>query len=95
MFFMGTTMTSTIIIADRLEGVWDRSIVAGVTVTEIMLTHFLTQFFLIILQVVECIVIIFVIFQYETIGSMYLIIFMTILQGLSGMCFGKRKRNNS
>lgn len=93
MFFMGTTMTSTIIITDRLEGVWDRSIVAGVTATEIMLTHFITQFILLIIQVIECIVIIFVIFRYESIGSMYLIIFMTVLQGLSGMCFGKHKIN--
>jgi len=29
-FFLATSLTSTILIAERDEGVWDRSIVAGV-----------------------------------------------------------------
>lgn len=85
---MGTTMTSTIIISDRMEGVWDRSIVAGVTTIEIMLTHLITQFVLILLQVVEVFFIFFVIFKFEYIGSLWSAIFITILQGLAGMCFG-------
>lgn len=85
---MGTTMTSTIIISDRMEGVWDRSIVGGVTTIEIMLTHLITQFILIVMQVIEVYIILFLLFKYEFIGSLVTMIFMTILQGLSGMCFG-------
>lgn len=40
---MGGIMTSQIIISDRHDGVWDRSIVAGVTALEITLTHFALQ----------------------------------------------------
>jgi len=29
-FFLATSLTSTILITERNEGVWDRSIVAGV-----------------------------------------------------------------
>lgn len=89
MFFMGTTMTSTIIISDRMEGVWDRSIVAGVTSSEILLTHLITQFILILIQVVEVMVIAFGIYRLNCSGNFGILILMTTLEGLCGMCFGK------
>ncbi|KRT81367.1 hypothetical protein AMK59_5794, partial [Oryctes borbonicus] len=88
MFFMGTIMTSTIIITDRLEGVWDRSIVAGVSSFEILLTHFATQILIIILQVIEIMVLTFVIYRTEYVGSLALITCLLALEGLCGMCFG-------
>lgn len=91
MFFLGTTITSTIIITDRLEGVWDRSIVAGVTSMEILITHFLLQMFLIFLQMIEIVVITFGFYGLEYMGSIFAIVVIVALQGLCGMSYGKWK----
>ncbi|XP_022905337.1 ABC transporter G family member 20-like [Onthophagus taurus] len=88
MFFLGTTMTSSIMIQDRLEGVWDRSIVAGVSSVEIVLTHFITQFIIICIQVIEVMIITFLFYKIEYVGNIALITFMVVLQGVCGMVFG-------
>lgn len=92
MFFLGTTITSTIIITDRLEGVWDRSIVAGVTSLEILITHFLLQMFVIFLQMIEVVVITFGFYGMEYLGSIFAIVIIVALQGLCGMSYGKLKK---
>lgn len=89
MFFMGATNTSSIIITDRLEGVWDRSIVAGVSSLEILLTHFVTQFLLIVIQTGIILIVTFAIYQTEFIGNFATIIVIILLQGGCGMAFGK------
>lgn len=88
MFFLGATLTSTIIVTDRQEGVWDRSIVAGVTSLEIVVTHFATQFCLVVLQTCELIVLTFVIYDKDFEGDMWLIFLFTLFQGVVGMVFG-------
>ncbi|XP_018326204.2 ABC transporter G family member 20-like [Agrilus planipennis] len=87
-FFLGTTNTSTIIISDRLEGVWDRSIVAGVTSAEILLTHFVTQLLIIIFQSALIMVLTFAIFKYTSEGSLVVITVLIFLQGLCGISYG-------
>lgn len=88
MFFMGATNTSSIIITDRLEGVWDRSIVAGVSSLEILITHFVTQFLLIVIQTGIILIVTFAIYQTEFIGNFATIIVIILLQGGCGMAFG-------
>ncbi|XP_074031882.1 uncharacterized protein [Leptinotarsa decemlineata] len=88
MFFMGAIMTSQIIITDRHDGVWDRSIVAGVTSIEITLTHLVLQATIIVVQTLELVLIVYVIFQQEYLGSMWLIYFMVYMQGVCGMAYG-------
>ncbi|KAI7815043.1 ABC subfamily G member 21 [Rhyzopertha dominica] len=88
MFFLGTTLTSTIIITDRLEGVWDRSIVAGVTSSEILLTHFVVQMALILIQMLESVIITFGIYGMEYVGNITTIALILGLQGLCGMSYG-------
>ncbi|XP_017786452.1 PREDICTED: ABC transporter G family member 23-like [Nicrophorus vespilloides] len=88
MFFLGTTLTSTIIVTDRLEGVWDRSIVAGVTSLEIVLTHFMSQFVLVFIQTTELVILTFLVFGIDYIGQMWIIFLCVLLQGLTGMVFG-------
>lgn len=88
LFFMGSTMTSQIIITDRREGVWDRSIVAGVTSLEITLTHFLLQAGVMFVQTIEVLVMIFGLYQYPFIGNWILIIFMAYWVGICGMAYG-------
>lgn len=92
---MGTTMTSTIIITDRLEGVWERSIVAGVSSFEILLTHFATQMIIVAIQVIEVIILTFAVYKMEYVGSIALICCFIALEGLCGMCFGIFKISGS
>nr|XP_022905336.1 ABC transporter G family member 20-like isoform X2 [Onthophagus taurus] len=87
-YFLTTTMTYSVIIQDRSEGVWDRSIVAGVTSAEIILTHFMTQSFIVCFQVIEVVIIAFVVYQIEYVGNLFLIALMIFLQGIGGMVCG-------
>ncbi|KAK9889742.1 hypothetical protein WA026_007124 [Henosepilachna vigintioctopunctata] len=86
--YLATMLTSQIIIAERLGGVWDRSAVAGVTPVEIILTHFLLQFCVVLVQSAELYIISFVFFEVPMTGSVYIAILMAVLQGIAGMCYG-------
>ncbi|KAL4708562.1 hypothetical protein ACJJTC_014170 [Scirpophaga incertulas] len=50
-FFLPAVVTSTLMIGDRLEGVWERSCVAGVRAREMLAVHVALQAAVIVLQV--------------------------------------------
>ncbi|CAH1102722.1 unnamed protein product [Psylliodes chrysocephalus] len=87
-FFLGAVMTSQIIITDRHDGVWDRSIVAGVTSMEITLSHFILQLALCVIQTIELMFCTFVLYQLEYIGSLSLMFLLVFSQGVCGMAYG-------
>lgn len=87
-FFMGAIMTSQIIITDRHDGVWDRSIVAGVTSLEITITHFVLQACVLLVQVLEMLIMVYAVARQDYVGYMWLIYFIVYLQGLCGMSYG-------
>lgn len=89
LFFMGAMMTSQIIITDRKEGVWDRSIVAGVTSLEITITHFILQAVLMVIQSSEILIMMFFVFQHTYVGNPVLIFLLSYLSGVCGMAYGK------
>lgn len=86
---MGAILTSQIIITDRCEGVWDRSIVAGVSSIEITLTHFALQACIVVLHTVELLVLTFNIFKMDYNGEMWVMGIILYIQGLCGMSYGK------
>ncbi|XP_044267238.1 ABC transporter G family member 20-like [Tribolium madens] len=88
MFFLMTLMTSQIIVTDRSEGLWDRSIIAGVSSLEISLTHFIFQIGIVLIYTVITLTITFAIFKIPNIGSMWIITLITFFQGLTGVGFG-------
>ncbi|XP_011506261.1 PREDICTED: ABC transporter G family member 20 [Ceratosolen solmsi marchali] len=87
-FFLATAVSSSIIIADRAEGVWDRSLVQGVATAEILFSHILTQFLMIIIQVTVVLCISFLQFQLPCKGSITAVIVLVLLTGICGMCYG-------
>lgn len=87
-FFLACLMTSQIIITDRLDGVWDRSAVAGVSAIEITLSHFILQVFVVFIQATEVFVFIFFIWEIDCIGNLWVIHLMIFLQGICGMVYG-------
>jgi hypothetical protein len=61
----------------------------GVTPPEILFSHVVTQFVVMILQTVMVLVFSFAVFDIVCIGSLLWVIILTMLNGLCGMCFGK------
>lgn len=62
--------------------------VSGVSPVEILSSHVVTQFFVMCGQTTLVLIFMILVFQVECKGNIVLVIFITILQGLCGMCFG-------
>ncbi|XP_034939322.1 ABC transporter G family member 23-like [Chelonus insularis] len=88
LFFIAASVSSAIIITDRHEGIWNRSLVQGVTTTEILLSHILSQLIIVVIQVGVTVIITFAQYDYEYHGSLGTIIFLLFLMGICGLCYG-------
>lgn len=87
-FFLATSLTSSILITERNEGIWDRSIVAGVTTTEILIAHIISQLVCMFTQMTIILTLAFWAFDVPCDGNMVTVIVIVGLQGFCGMCFG-------
>ncbi|KAK7792210.1 hypothetical protein R5R35_000492 [Gryllus longicercus] len=87
-FFLAVALTSSALIIERMEGLLDRSWVAGVTPFEILFSHVLTQFCVMCGQTALVLIFMILVFGVECKGDVGWVIILTILQGLCGMCFG-------
>ena len=87
-YFMAVGLTALSFIIERKEGLLDRSWVAGVTATEVMLAHVIAQFVVMVVQVALVLVFMIYVFDVPAEGPMIWIIVLTILQGICGMAFG-------
>lgn len=87
-FFVILAQTIVVIMADRKEGFWNRTLLAGVTTSEILLAHVIIQSVLLIWQVIEVVLLVAWIFTFEHRGSYCLTILMLALQGWAGLFLG-------
>ncbi|XP_072155467.1 ABC transporter G family member 20 isoform X2 [Bemisia tabaci] len=87
-FFLAVALTSSALIIERMEGLLDRSWVAGVTPLEILFSHVITQFVVMVGQTALVLIFMIAVFGVECKGNLVLVVILTILQGLCGMCFG-------
>ncbi|XP_012551708.2 ABC transporter G family member 20 [Bombyx mori] len=87
-FFLPSVVTSTLMIGDRLEGVWERSAVAGVRPREMLNVHIALQSVVIVVQTIEMMVLAFAGYGIPSRGSNITCGILLFLQGLSGMCYG-------
>lgn len=83
------TVTSIVIITERDEGVWDRTLVAGVSTTEILISHIMTQGLVMMLQTAEVMITCFGLFGLRCQGSFVTVTLLLLMQGLCGMLTGK------
>jgi len=90
-FFLAVTVTSIIIIVERDEGVWDRTLVAGVSTNEILVSHMMTQGLVMGIQTAEVLLMGFAVFQLRCKGNLVTITLILLIQGLCGMSAGKRR----
>lgn len=86
---MAVALTSGAMLLERNEGILERSLVNGINGTELLFAHVITQFTVMLGQTVLVLVFAFAIFDLTQKGSMLLVILLTIMTGLCGMCFGK------
>ncbi|XP_043497831.1 ABC transporter G family member 23 [Polistes fuscatus] len=87
-FFVATALTTTILISDKHEGIWERSLVQGVKTPEILISHFVVELMLIIVQVLIICTISFLYFGVKSKSSLVTIIGIVFLMGICGMTYG-------
>ncbi|XP_038064828.1 ABC transporter G family member 20-like [Patiria miniata] len=87
-FFLAMGVTALSLVTERKEGLLDRSWVAGVSSTEVMLSHVLVTGLLTIMQIVLVLVFVLAVFKIPNEGSLLLITLLCILQGFCGQAFG-------
>lgn len=81
-------LTSSALIVERTEGMLDRSWVAGVSSVEVLMSHVVTQFVVMVGQTILVLLFMLVVYDVNCEGELFWVICITILQGLCGMCFG-------
>ncbi|XP_011871778.1 PREDICTED: ABC transporter G family member 20-like [Vollenhovia emeryi] len=85
---MSNTVSCFLIVTERLEGVWNRSIVQGVKTEEILLSHIVVESIILVIQTITVILIVFPIWGLECRGSIFTVFVLVFLNGFCGLCYG-------
>lgn len=88
MFSTAGILSITSVLKDRLEGLWSRSLNAGVSENELLVAHLITQVFLTSIQLVFILMSIVYVSKMENHGENYIIIFLMLLTQFAGTSFG-------
>ena len=88
-FFLAVALTAGAMLNQRNQGSTERALVIGVTPLELLLTHIICQFIIMMIQMVIVLICAFAIFKLTMNGSYFLLIALSLLTGFCGMCFGK------
>jgi len=87
-FFQAMCLTSESFITERAEGLLERSWLVGVLSLEIVVSYVLSQFLIIVMQVIIALVVVFFVFKIPCDGPVLLFILLCLLQGVVGMSYG-------
>ncbi|XP_039308144.1 uncharacterized protein LOC120358325 [Solenopsis invicta] len=87
-FYLSVTISTDLILADRSDGLWNRSAVQGVRTEEILLSHILYQSLNALIDTILLILIFFVLLSTDYNGSIFLIFFVVFLSGFCGLILG-------
>ncbi|XP_041985224.1 ABC transporter G family member 20 [Aricia agestis] len=87
-FFLAVALTSASMLAERNEGILERSLVSGITGTEILFAHVFVQMLVMVVQSISVLVIALAIFKLTMHGPLGWIVLLTTMTGLCGMTFG-------
>jgi ABC-type multidrug transport system ATPase subunit/ABC-type multidrug transport system permease subunit len=87
-FFSTAAVTSHLILEERRDGLLERSLVAGITAFEFLISHALTQFLILCLQISLMLLIPLVVFERNFSGSLSLLISLALSQGFCGIMYG-------
>lgn len=87
-FFLALALTGELFITEKRDGLLDRSWIAGVLPSEVLIAHVLTQFLILIGQAAITLIFILIVFNIPCKGPVGWLIGLTLLQGTAGMCYG-------
>nr|AMQ10350.1 ABC transporter G family member 5 [Mythimna separata] len=87
-FFLAVALTSGSMLAERNEGILERSLVSGITGTEILFSHVIVQMLIMFLQSGMVLLLGFLVFGLTIKGPVGWVIFLTLMTGFCGMTFG-------
>ena len=88
MYIKFSGLTGEAFIQERKDGLLHRSWVAGVSPFEIVFAQIATQIFVLVGQTAVALLMTLVVFGITCEGSIGLVIAVTLLQGVAGMCYG-------
>lgn len=87
-FFAAMALTAITLVLERKDGVFERTLVAGVKTFEFIVSQISTQLLVLAVQVLLSIVTMFYIIDIESQGSIVLVYLITLMQGMCGMALG-------
>ncbi|VVC28742.1 AAA+ ATPase domain,P-loop containing nucleoside triphosphate hydrolase,ABC transporter-like,ABC-2 [Cinara cedri] len=87
-FYLPMVFTVGAILMEKMGGLLERSLVAGVTVTEVLLSHIVVQYIVLSVQTALMMLVLFVFFDNPMVGSLVWTLSLLFLTGTSGMCYG-------
>ncbi|EFX84768.1 ABC protein, subfamily ABCH [Daphnia pulex] len=87
-YFIAVSLTTAVFLSERKAGLFDRSIVAGVQMSELMIAHVVNQLIVLIGQTIFVYIFALLVFKISFHGSLALAVLITLLQGLCGMSLG-------
>ena len=87
-FLSAIPLTAMVLVVERKQGLIERSIVAGASYLRILVALLLPQIFILFVSSLSLLIFVFPVFGVSYQGHFSLILLMTFLQSISGMCFG-------
>merc|ERR1719273_701957 len=87
-YFLAVALTGESFISERAGGLLERSWVAGVTPGQVLASHILVQFFVMVIQTIVTLSTIIFGFGIPCRGPIIWLAILTMLQGTAGMSFG-------
>lgn len=87
-YIMATGLTSLAFIIERRDGLYDRTLAAGVGHVQMLLSHSIVQLLVMVVQISLVVFFTFVIYKVPTNGPFVWVFILLLLQGLAGMSFG-------
>jgi ABC-type multidrug transport system permease subunit len=87
-YVMATGLTALAFILEKRDGLLERSLVSGVTTSQILVAHASVQVLVMIIQIALVLAFTFVVFEIPSHGPFFWVILLILLQGCTGMSFG-------
>lgn len=87
-FLAAVALTAIALVQERKEGSLERSLVAGVSSTEFIMSHVITQTLVLHVQIFSLLIFTFLVFEIPSRGPFFWVILLTLGQSICGMAFG-------
>lgn len=87
-YVMATGLTALAFILEKRDGLLERSLVSGVTTSQILVAHASVQVLVMTIQIALVLAFTFIVFEIPSHGPFFWVVLLILLQGCTGMSFG-------